>query len=153
MKVIFLDVDGVLNYHGCMYSCGRYIGVDPEKVGYLKQIVDSTGAIIVLTSTWKSEWESFKELQDSLGHYLDRELAKFGLKIRSKTHDCIIDRGAGIKRWIAERAVESFVIMDDNEFDFESEGLKDRLVKTDFERGLTREDVEKAEKILNKTEK
>ena len=150
MKVIFLDVDGVLNYEGCTFSCGRYVGVDPAKIKLLNHIVDETNAIIVLTSTWKMDWEPIlKDQQTPLGNYLDRELRKGGLKIRDKTWDYPPARGEGIKRWIKERPVESFVILDDCVFDYEREGITDRFVHTRWKDGLTEEDAQKAITILN----
>jgi hypothetical protein len=56
VKAIFLDIDGVLN---TMYTEGRVtgskliIGIEDRFVELLKQIVDATDAVIVLTSTWK----------------------------------------------------------------------------------------------------
>ena len=55
MKVIFLDIDGVLNNE---YSKTRapsgVIGIDGDKVKRLRKIVESTGAKLVLTSSWKT---------------------------------------------------------------------------------------------------
>ena len=150
MRIVFLDVDGVLNYQGCKFSCGRYVGIDPKKIEYLKRIVDETGAVIVLTSSWKDGWDpTHKEDQDMLATYLDKNLANFGLKIISKTYDHGNDRGAGIKKWMEDRPVESFVILDDCVFDYEREGITDRFVHTRWKDGLTEEDAQKAITILN----
>ena len=40
MKVIFLDIDGVLNTPSSESRCGEYIGIDDEKVKKLKKIVE-----------------------------------------------------------------------------------------------------------------
>ena len=56
MKIIFLDIDGVVN---CMYTKQRLRGiifVDPRKIQLVKDIVAATGARIVLTSTWRYGW-------------------------------------------------------------------------------------------------
>lgn len=37
MKVIFLDIDGVLNTPSSESRCGEYIGIDDEKVEKLKK--------------------------------------------------------------------------------------------------------------------
>lgn len=47
MKIIFLDIDGVLNYENSKSK------VEEEKVKLLKEIVDKTGAEIVLSSDWR----------------------------------------------------------------------------------------------------
>ena len=58
MKVIFLDVDGVLN---AAYTRERApsgtIGLNPQMVRQLKRIVDATGAVAVLVSSWKKDWD------------------------------------------------------------------------------------------------
>lgn len=78
MKVIFLDIDGVLNYKGCKARCGYYIGVDGKKAQLLAQLVQRSGAKIVLVSTWKENWHTVlnKHKQDDLADYLDARLAE-----------------------------------------------------------------------------
>jgi hypothetical protein len=53
VKVIFLDVDGVLNGHESQWR------VIPECVRLLNEIVERTGAKLVLSSSWRllSDWE------------------------------------------------------------------------------------------------
>ena len=51
MKVIFLDIDGVLTT--CSYHNPDTNHIDPQRVCILSQIVNRTGAKIVLISTWK----------------------------------------------------------------------------------------------------
>lgn len=73
-KVIFLDVDGVLNCHSTKDKCDGYIGIDDKKVSLLKEIVDTTGAIIILVSSWKEWWTNnprYKLTQDEKATYLD----------------------------------------------------------------------------------
>lgn len=55
MKIIFLDVDGVLN--SSTYINKETYHIKQEKVRFLKNIVDHTGANIVLTSTWKAGFD------------------------------------------------------------------------------------------------
>lgn len=79
MKVIFLDVDGVLNTPSSESRCGEYIGIDDEKVEKLKKIVEKTKTEIVLVSTWKKYWrkeEKLKPLQGYLATYLDEKLKR-----------------------------------------------------------------------------
>lgn len=51
MKVLFLDVDGVLNGH--QQHKNGYCGIDPVKVELLDDIVRGTGCRIVLASAWR----------------------------------------------------------------------------------------------------
>ena len=57
MKIIFLDIDGVLNSIGWVErtkgTAYEDKEIDPSKVRLLKQIIDKTDAKIVLSSTWR----------------------------------------------------------------------------------------------------
>lgn len=57
MKIIFLDIDGVLNsVEHSVAAPGtniRLYRVDPVKVGLLRFLVEQTGANIVISSTWR----------------------------------------------------------------------------------------------------
>lgn len=155
MKLIFLDVDGVLNYGGCKArSATGCLGIEDEKVKLLRQIIDQTGALVILTSTWKTEWfpSAFIEDLPKDGQYLERQLAKHKVYIRAKTEDPEwARRGRGILDFINHWPydVESFVILDDESFDFKFEGIDDKFVHTSFAEGLLPEHVEKAVSILN----
>ena len=154
MNVIFLDVDGVLNCRSTKERCNGYLGIDDDKVRRLRQIVDATGAAIVLSSTWKDNWErKRKELQDELANYLDQKLKNEGMEILDKTEDEYWDRGAGILKWIDTHSVDSFVILDDIQFDYEELGLLDRFVETSVgasNGGLQEDHVKRAIEILEK---
>ena len=61
MKVIFLDIDGVLNTGWWYTQMDRNTpkdkygyAFDPNSVANLKKIIDETGADIVISSSWKS---------------------------------------------------------------------------------------------------
>jgi hypothetical protein len=56
MKVIFLDIDGVLNTTSTTEMFEEYTFVEDEKVQLLKQLVTRTGAKIVLSSSWRYGW-------------------------------------------------------------------------------------------------
>lgn len=153
MKIIFLDVDGVLNCGNTNDICMGFTGIEDRLVKQLQKIVKATGAKIVLVSSWRYYWEqSDKENQDELGTYLDRKLSKQGLYILDKTDPhCLYARGRGIHEWLNGKYVESFVILDDETHDYEAVNLSNRWIQTyDVDDGgITDEDVEKAIKILN----
>ena len=72
MKVIYLDIDGVLNSTFTTERLEGVVGIDDELLSNLKSIVDYTGAKIVLISSWKNGWEkNDKHLQNAFGNYLD----------------------------------------------------------------------------------
>ena len=158
MKIIFLDVDGVLNHQQTSARCGVFIGIDKHLVKNLRKIVDATDAKIVLTSSWKSSWFRVnKEDQDRCANYLDQHLRDEGLFILDKTYDRhgSSARGDGIKQWLnrlSPNSIENFVILDDEVFDYRAEGLLPNLVQTSFyidNGGLTENHVNFAIKILN----
>ena len=62
MKILFLDVDGVLNKLGStpetrtkqrVREGGLIIGVEPELCRIVEEIVESTGCKVVLSSSWR----------------------------------------------------------------------------------------------------
>ena len=86
MKVVFLDIDGVLNEEKSRSRCCGYLGIDDKKVENLALIIKKTNAAIVLISTWKDDWrKTDKSHQGIMANYLDRKLKKQGLVILDKT--------------------------------------------------------------------
>src|SRR3954467_2488060 len=53
MKVIFLDIDGVLNCKNTSNPRKFPYVVDPRLLKRLKRLLDRTGAKVVLSSTWR----------------------------------------------------------------------------------------------------
>lgn len=154
MKAIFLDVDGVLNCQSSQSRCRNALGIDDDKVERVKQIVEKTGARIVLSSSWKDGWEPIcKDDQTEDSNYLDRKLRRQGLVAIDKTYEPSYERrGEGIIKWIIAHDVDSFIILDDEWFDYKKLGLASKVIKTEFYSpvgGLTDTDVELAIKLLN----
>lgn len=140
MKIIFLDVDGVLNFKNSSSK------VEDEKANLLRKIVEETGAQIVLSSDWRYWWNT----DDKDFAMLKRKLAEHGMDIISKTPTTKHGyRGAEIHQWLSEwqgEEIEKFVILDDQN---DMKPHMDRLVRTDFNCGLTEKDVKIAVKLLN----
>lgn len=141
MKVIFLDVDGVLNDNDPSKP-----KIQEDKVKFLKEIVGETGSYLVLSSDWRYWWDK----PDEDFFLLVETLRKFGMELISKTpitkHGY---RGAEIYQWINEwggEAIEKFVILDDQD---DMKPYMDKLVQTSSTRGLTKDDVEEALRILS----
>lgn len=139
MKIIFLDVDGVLNFDGSKEK------VCVDKVKLLKKIVDRTGAKIVLSSDWRYWWGKRDEDLSNL----IQKLKECGMGMLSRTpvtKHCY--RGAEIYQWLNEwqgEKISSFVIFDDQD---DMKPFMDKLVRTSCKIGLTDDDVERAIKIL-----
>jgi len=153
MKVIFLDIDGVLNDAATTErSPGGWVGIDDDKVALLRQIVESSGAEIVLTSTWKNDWSTPPDQCTPDGRYMQEKLAKHGLSIIDKTKDNNAwRRGSGIRRWLQEhQPVEAWLVLDDQCFqDFKEEGIVPHFVQTDsLTGGLTEQYISSCLHIL-----
>jgi histidinol phosphatase-like enzyme len=160
IKVLFLDIDGVLNYSGCKYKLpdSSIYFVDDEKVKLLKQIIDATACKVVLSSTWRIGWIHIDLMQSTTVSAQDfislkNKLNEFGIEFLSRTPRLESGyRGEEIDTWLKSwrgEPVESFVILDDDT-DMKPHGS--RLVQTSFEKGLTQRHVNRAIKMLNETQ-
>lgn len=126
MKVIFLDIDGVLNSDEYLDKVknsdiqGIERDIDVEKVKLLKRAIDETGARVVLSSSWRYTRNA---------RYLKELLANYGIRVDSTPYIQDI-RGLEIKKWLSEnQGVEDFIILDDEIFDSFDEELIKKLVK------------------------
>lgn len=134
MKVIFLDIDGVLNTPGHLYHYGLDY-IDEGMTELFSGIVRATGSEIVLSSSWRLEKHSKKTAQKALG--------EFGLEILDITPSILGPRGREILAWLEGRPVEAYAVIDDNpDAGF---GTGKNFFKTDPEKGL---DDMVAEKII-----
>ena len=156
MKAIFLDVDGILNNQYSCSSCQGYKGIDDDKLIRLKKIVDDTGAVIVISSTWRLGYNNDGHYLDAFWKYLEEKLKEQELSIYDVTPNIARKhRGEEILRWLVDHPeVDKYVILDDDDYDFWQIGpeITDYLVQTDFyakDGGLQDKHVEKAIKILN----
>lgn len=153
MKVIFLDIDGVLNsdeYFDKIKNLniqGIESEVDVEKIKLLKKAINETGANVVLTSSWRytRNAQYLKELLLNYNIYTDS--TPF---IQNK-------RGLEIKQWLADHSdVEDFIILDDEVFDSYDESLIKKLVKISnsnghsFGEGLLSKDINEIIKRLGR---
>jgi hypothetical protein len=163
-KVIFLDIDGVLNTKWWYTQIDRNTPkdkygytFDPRSVANLKKIIDETGADIVISSSWKSF--GLPELEDM---WQERRLPGklIGITPNSVSDEMLLNadldhmelfhiRGMEIKEWLDKHGknVSHYVIIDDMDNFFPEQ--KSHFVLTDPEVGITDEDADKAIKILN----
>lgn len=153
MKVIFLDVDDVINNESTKARCNDVRGIDGALVRKLKAIVDATDAAIILSSTWRLGYnKDHQDLQD-FTKYLSNKLGKCHLRSVGCTPDLGrngANRGHEIQEWLNKNddIVTEWVVLDDEAFgDFEECGIVPHWVQP--VNGLTDEDVEHAIRILN----
>ena len=160
MKVIFLDIDGVLNYT-IWYVSERYqnmqidenteIDIDPECAKRIINICNETDAKIVITSDWRFSWYGTILRLGRGGipesYILDKTPERIWLKLSNSKID--ISRGAEINDWLeAHPECTNYVIIDDRT-DFK-ENQNDNFVHINPMFGITNGDMKKAIAILNK---
>lgn len=162
MKVIFLDIDGVLNVELSERDAyGKLF--HPHLVDNLRHIVDQTGANIVITSTWKSK--GLKTIQKmwhdrdlpgnviDLTPYCDEVARDQGIEYYDQ-----ITRGHEVQHWLDRHTYVTKWVMIDDDLDIMPEQINN-FVRTannkhhsdsvDIGFGLTRICAEKAIEILN----
>ena len=143
MKVIFLDVDGVLNMHGS----GGLFTLNKARLRLLEKIVKDTDAKIVVSSTWRTEAQHMTKLGRALGYRGMRISGRTDSLGRSATGERYY-RGHEIQKWLDENpGVESYVILDDDSDMLDSQ-LRN-FVQTDGMIGLTETLAYRATYILN----
>lgn len=167
-KVIFLDIDGVLNDEGDEYYKG--VIIDQDMVKRLGRIVEATDADVVLSSSWKRAYKRFvengftAEKNEEPLKLLYESLKAVGVTIRGIT-PLSMESGPSarpfeIRDWLMKcHGIFSYVILEDDTF-WDWGFLQRNVVSTvrvnpnpnghrNFVKGLTDEHVEKAIDILN----
>ena len=149
MSIIFLDFDGVLiNRQSWLMASGSHAMAHRPCVDALNRIIEATEASIVVSSTSRIG-KSAMELHFILKGWgvQGRVLGKTP-QITTGRGKVLVSRPRGeeIERWLdAEGWDEPFVILDDEGI---AGVLESRLVRTDFEIGLTMEDATRAIRLL-----
>ena len=156
MKIIFLDIDGVLNSAAYLkrwrdetfrHEKGEKKGdrwiemIDELAVPLLNKIIEVTGAKVVISSTWR-----ILNSAEMIQTYLNKK-GFVGEIIGCTPRLPFDDRGTEIERWLKTHdPVESFVILDDGS---DMGPVLDRLVHTTWATGLQQEHVERAIELLS----
>lgn len=152
-KVLFLDFDGVMvtdRYQEQLTATNSPLRdeygskFDPVCVEYLAQIIDSTDAGIVVTSTWKME----KGLDGMQRMWQARHLP---CRVIGVTPDIDpIHRGDEVQAWLdANPGAVRYAIIDDTPFlNFFNEEQLPHLFKVDERTGLDEKTVTKVIELL-----
>lgn len=146
MKIIFLDIDGVLNNFSTLHKFDLDDPaemLDPLCVSNLNKIIEKSSAKVVISSSWRF-MHHFEDLAKILekkgfkGEVIDQTPEIF--YIRKGEEAC---RGDEIEDWIknSKEPIEAFVILDD---DSDMRNVKNRLVQTSMDTGLTEKHLEAA---------
>jgi hypothetical protein len=134
MKILLLDMDGVLNSANYLHTKPResmpFEHINPEAVAILNRIVRETGCKIVISSSWRVilPWWVLRMVLACRGF-------KFVKSVIGETPRGAFDnRGMEIASWLNKHPeVERFVIVDD---DADMAHLMPNLVQTSWHSGL-----------------
>lgn len=139
MKVVFLDIDGVLNNFALIRANG-FDYIDEAMVRMLGSLVGQTGASVVLSSFWR--------LDPKDRALVDRALGVAGMAVVDRTPSIPGDRAAEISQWLRSKPeVRRFAILDDDEG--AGAGLEHSFFQTDPDVGITHDIVRRAVLHLN----
>ncbi len=138
MKLLFLDIDGVLTSDDTLMSNTLLYPFSPTCVEILNMILRTHQVKIVLTSSWRTVFDAEKQNQ------IFKENGVIQMPY-GQTKDLGYDnRAKEIKAYLKNRKVSRFVILDDMKI----EGLDKYFVHTNPSTGLTQNDLEKVNAIL-----
>jgi hypothetical protein len=139
MRVIFLDIDGVLNCWETTERWRGFIGIDPKLAQRLAELVRVTSAKVVLSSTWRRDPDWLKTMQaNHVVGLIDRTPL---LPNRP--------RGEEIDLWLHEHPeVERYAIIDDDS-DMLDEQMSSYFRTSFYEDGLTEEIARMVEQHFN----
>lgn len=155
MKVIFLDVDGVLNGFSTTKETtpAGYLFVEDKLVARLQKIIESTGAQVVLSSSWRLEAKEFtgKEVDGEDLTLLKEKLDEFGISIIGMTCNRGAYRGWQIRRYLKEHPeIDKWIVLDDMPpYEFEGHINTRYVIHTFCDEGINDLEVEYAIKLLN----
>lgn len=165
MKLLFLDIDGVLNSSDWVRrrtvspdpfaspsELAKFL-IDPKAIARLNKVLERTGAMVVVSSAWRKgssqAWMDTKEMLYSAG------LKPWTIVGRTPNMDTKMgslyvapDRGDEIGKFLDEfrKPVEAFAAVDD--IAMLSKRVEGHLVRTDISDGLLDEHVERLVGLL-----
>ena len=166
MKILFLDIDGVLNSIDNLYVLNELSTIkgnfailndlygqlfDERCVRWLEYIILKTDCKIVISSTWKylglitlkKMWK-FRKLPGEIIDCTSNEVSSELLEQYKPKYN-IEDRGYEIQQWIEIHKPTQYCIVDDNSDMLEHQNF----VQTNYKYGLTEEKSKEIIMILN----
>ena len=127
MKVIFLDIDGVValdkqfymnrakfhKKHPAMTELGVPYPWDVDACNVLNEILDATGAVIVLSSDWRLHWN----LDDLKGIFTWNGVKKSPIAVTDNNYRSFTDlereRAGEIGSYVEAMGLTNYVVIDD----------------------------------------
>ena len=148
MKVIFLDIDGVIrnqSYTVCLSDIGVKKAnkvLNPQKVALLDYIINETFCNVVISSTWRIG-RSVNDFQDL---FLYAGMENYHAIIDTTRLREDRNRGKEIDDWCNKKLPSKFVILDDNKL---GKHYGNQFFQTNPDIGLTKEISDQIINYLN----
>ena len=164
MKVIFLDIDGVVNTSANKWETGRIkfrgarcIPTNREPKRVLAKLIKwmlENEVYFVMSTSWgrSSTARDWNEILKNYGINKDLVISRTPVHETGK-------RGLEILKWIKiwneekMEKVKKYLVIDDDIFDIEPYISKSHIIHTDVRKGLTEKDLEKIKVSFNRKEK
>lgn len=141
MKILFLDIDGVLNSDSTKERIGpdggifaSFIGIDKRLLKLFQDWRADKPIEVVLSSTWRTDDRLMKVLADHGLTWLDITPNR-GY------------RGREIEEWLLGRDIEAYAILDDTPQFYGHQ--QPHFVQTSYKHGLREKNLRKLGQILN----
>ena len=138
MKLLFLDIDGVLTSDETISRKEFLYTFSASCVWALNRILRDNKVKIILTSSWRTVFDAEKQNQ------IFRENGIIQLPGGQTNDFGYENRSLEIQDYLSKRKVENYVILDDMKIN----GFKGHFVLVNPSTGLTENDVEKVNRIL-----
>lgn len=134
MKVLFLDIDGVVNSRSTTDFRNNLYPIDPYMAFLVGKIQLDTDCKVVLSSSWRLHPDGITAVEKAVVKVIDKTPYLDGI------------RGDEVKAWLDKHPeVTKYAILDDDS-DFHTD---QPLFKTTFEFGLTEEIAKSVTEYLN----
>lgn len=156
MKLLFLDIDGVLNGRQ-KHEGSPYCGIEPANMRHLNAVLAATGAKIILTSAWRYQilggattLRGFEYMLYTHGLVPTERGSESDPRIVGHTVGdlALPDRVEQVREYLGWYEDDiAWACVDDLPLEFGRDGW--RFVRTDGRRGLTGEEAEALVAILN----
>lgn len=146
IAVLFLDMDGVVLSGRELWRTGNNRYIPPEKIALVKEVCDQSGAVVVVSSTWRYSDETAGLLRFHGIQLHPDWRTDFG---RQMAGSLIIGatRGSEISKWLVRHPeVTRYAIVDDD-----SDMLPEQrpyFVQTPFETGIDQAHADRLVHIL-----
>ena len=138
MKLLFLDIDGVMTNDDTIINPSQLISFSPSCVDVLNQILRTHDLKIILTSSWRTVFDAEKQNQFFIENGIIQTPAGQTPSISN------LKRGLEIKKYLEKRNPTHFLILDDMEIT----GFPNNFLHINPATGLTNEHIPMINEIL-----